>query len=402
MTTLLNTVPKQKFEFSNSAPPTVSDYIAPIRPSVRIGFEKPDLSRIRIIDLVHNHRERIVERGIGATRRWVGWCPFCGDSGHDARKGPVNRFGIRSVGDKELFKCHRCGKGGDAVTFIMERDGVNFQEALSILGLSGKPIEIKRVVARQEPECRPLEFLDPPDANWQRSVLDVIRECEERLWSPSGAVALKYLRDRKLSDETIRKFRLGLNASNRHIADHRWISRGITIPRFYDNNLWAVNVRRSKADYERDGQKTMHVGGSRASVFFNGDSMFSDAHTLFVVGGEFDAMTGIQDSPGGVSFVTLGGESATPSEEIKLALGFKNVLVCLDNDDTGNKGALKWAWAGKRVVVPNGLKDLNDFAKAGGDVRGWIEETVLEYLSDLGCEPTLGASGEIKILAKRE
>jgi len=50
------------------------------------------------------------------------------------------------------------------------------------------------------------------------------------------------------------------------------------------------------------------------------------------------------------------------------------VYVCLDNDDAGDLGAVKWAEIGqaRRVKVPKG-KDITEYAQIGGDVPAWLD-----------------------------
>jgi len=75
----------------------------------------------RRIDLVA-YASRIVElrqRG----RVWWGCCPF------HAERTPS----FKVDGEKQLWKCFGCGKGGDLFTFVMEIERVDFAGALEIL-----------------------------------------------------------------------------------------------------------------------------------------------------------------------------------------------------------------------------------------------------------------------------
>ena len=54
---------------------------------------------------------------------YIGLCPF------HQEKSPS--FSVAE--DKQIFKCFGCGKGGSVISFLMEIEGMPFQEALAYL-----------------------------------------------------------------------------------------------------------------------------------------------------------------------------------------------------------------------------------------------------------------------------
>jgi len=75
-----------------------------------------------LLDFVPNLRKR--------GREYVGPCPFC-------REGD-DRFVVSPDKGRDgtgLFWCRRCNKGGDAITYLREVDGLSYWEALDALGL---------------------------------------------------------------------------------------------------------------------------------------------------------------------------------------------------------------------------------------------------------------------------
>lgn len=64
--------------------------------------------------------------------RWLLWCcPF-----HDDHEPS---FGVTA--DNGRWHCFGCGKSGDAITWLMEREGLTFREACKRLGaLTGLPL----------------------------------------------------------------------------------------------------------------------------------------------------------------------------------------------------------------------------------------------------------------------
>lgn len=104
--------------------------------------------------------------------------------------------------EKNMWHCFGCGKGGDAFAFVMEIEGLDFREALTLLA-EKTGVEL--------PKYRVAE----PGAKENKDRLFALLELatkfyEKQLWDGAGKDRiLKYLRERGLSDESIRQFRLG-------------------------------------------------------------------------------------------------------------------------------------------------------------------------------------------------
>jgi DNA primase len=129
-----------------------------------------------------------------AGTNFVGLCPF-----HKEKTGSFNVNGA-----KQFFYCFGCQATGDVFTFVGRLENVGFPEAVRIVAQKcGIPLP-KR------------EFSSPEQAAEARlrgKLLDLQESAaawfEEQLRSPEGAMAREYLAGRGLSDEGIRKFRIG-------------------------------------------------------------------------------------------------------------------------------------------------------------------------------------------------
>lgn len=68
--------------------------------------------------------------------------------GEHPMKCPVHDDRVASASvnrTKGLWNCHACGKGGTAVTIVMEREGKEFPEAVSFVeGLTGGSLRVER------------------------------------------------------------------------------------------------------------------------------------------------------------------------------------------------------------------------------------------------------------------
>ena len=128
---------------------------------------------------------------------YLGLCPF-----HNEKTGS---FTVSPA--KGIYKCFGCGKGGNAVNFIMEHEQMSYVEALKYLAEKYHiPVEEKELTPEQRREQTERE-----------SMLIVSAYANEyfqyQLWNTDEgrSVGLGYLRQRGISDEMIRKFGLGYN-----------------------------------------------------------------------------------------------------------------------------------------------------------------------------------------------
>ncbi len=128
---------------------------------------------------------------------YLGLCPF-----HNEKTGS---FTVSPA--KGIYKCFGCGKGGNAVNFIMEHEQMSYVEALKYLANKYHiPIEEKELTDEQRREQTERE-----------SMLIVTAYANEyyqyQLWhtDEGRSVGLGYLRQRGISDEMIRAFGLGYN-----------------------------------------------------------------------------------------------------------------------------------------------------------------------------------------------
>jgi DNA primase len=128
------------------------------------------------------------------AQRYTGLCPF--------HKEKTPSFSVHA--GQQFFYCFGCQASGDVFSFVGKIENVGFPEAVRIVaGKCGIPLP-KR------------EFSSPEEAAGARlraKLLELHETAatwfEEQLRSPGGALAREYLRGRGLSDEGIKKFRIG-------------------------------------------------------------------------------------------------------------------------------------------------------------------------------------------------
>ncbi len=125
-------------------------------------------------------------------QRWVGLCPFHGE------KTPS--FSVNQ--ELGLYRCWGCQVRGDVITFVREVEHLDFVGSVELLaGWAGITL---RYSDKDEGESRKRR------ARLVRAVEQAVDWYHERLLSaPDAAVARKYLRERGLSGDEVRAFRIG-------------------------------------------------------------------------------------------------------------------------------------------------------------------------------------------------
>lgn len=124
---------------------------------------------------------------------YFGLCPF------HSEKSPS--FSVSPA--KQMYYCFGCGAGGNVITFIMEYENYSFTEALRMLA-DRAGVELPTM--EYDKEAR-------EQADLRTTLLEINKTAANyfyyQLKQPQGQIGYQYLKDRKLSDETITRFGLG-------------------------------------------------------------------------------------------------------------------------------------------------------------------------------------------------
>ena len=184
--------------------------------------------RVDIVDLISSYL-KLQKSGVNYKAR----CPFHNEKTPSFFVSP----------ERQIWHCFGCHAGGDIFSFVRQIEGVEFADALRILAARAG-IELHR----QSQEYKQFQTA--------RTKLYEICELatkffEKQLWeSTAGKEALAYLRNRGLTDESIRNFRLGyapdswralVDFLKRHYSEEEIFSAGLIVkktdnlePVFYD------------------------------------------------------------------------------------------------------------------------------------------------------------------------
>ena len=314
-----------------------------------------------------------------------GACPLCG--GDDRFLAwPDHPSG------RGRFWCRRCGRKGDAIDFIRERDGLTFPEAVRALG--GEPGQWRPpATAPRSPS--PPRAATPPSPRWQERGRLIMERSRARLWEPDSW-ALAELHRRGLNDETIRTAGLGDNPVTwlddagkwGLTGSDIWLPRGIVIPWLAGGELWRLNIRRRRDDLQGGkGPKFIGPRGWAGGNPLYGVDAVTAAKLVILVEGELDALTLRQHAGDLVTPVATGstGGARCLRWVARLALA-PLVLISFDADAAGDEAAKYWLG-----VLDQARRwrpfwdDVNSMAQAGADVRGWVAAALRQH-ADSHCD----------------
>ena len=309
------------------------------------------------------------------------------------------------------------GESGDGIQFVMHEYDLSWGEAVEWLRqeLGGSAPPLKRTLAGITPD---MPTSEPPPADWQQHLRAACIQAQSILWSPAGLPTLDYLRhERGLTDDTIRRAGLGytptaLKTDYRYLDDKGAqrrviIPAGIVIPWEIDGVLWAVRVRSRVGNFaralniaddrftfgSRAGQvidKYLSAKGSRpGGALYGADTLPAQTKVIFFEG-EFDTLIAAQTLGEHAACVTFGSASNVPAHlgarwREKLAYA-THIFSALDSDTAGQTATnrLENSFSNRhtRLTLPNGCKDITDYAQMGGDLSSWLHAALVEPVPD--------------------
>ena len=168
------------------------------------GFDQNIIFRVQeandIVDVISEHVS-LTKKG----KEMVGLCPFHQD----------NRPSMNVSVVKQIFKCFACGAGGDVFKFVQMRENLSFPQAVERLA-DRAGIKVEAVKRRSRPENKPA--IDPNRLGrvnaWAGKYFQ-----ETLADKKKGKDARAYLADRGISDESIKKWQLGLGGGGEELLE---------------------------------------------------------------------------------------------------------------------------------------------------------------------------------------
>jgi DNA primase len=322
---------------------------------------------VNIVEVVSAHTE-LRRRGA----RYVGLCPF-----HDER---TPSFTVDSA--RSLYYCFGCQAGGDVFSFLQEKEGLDFREA------------VEQLADRNGVELT-YDSRDPADEEKRRGrerLHELVSKAAEfygrYLWdSAEAAKARTYLESRGLGRDVLSDFGVGYSPSawdrvltsalRSGFSEDELSAAGLAqkgrqggyYDRFRARIMFPLRDARGRvrgfgARSVRDGQSPKYVNSPESSVYHKGRSLFgidrARAHAtrageVIVVEGYTDVLALHQ--AGFENAVASMGTALTEEQLAELARLAHVVLLAFDADRSGTEAMLRVqrAAAGRQLelkVIP--------------------------------------------------
>jgi DNA primase len=314
-----------------------------------------------IVEIVSAHTE--LRR---SGQRYQGLCPF-----HDER---TPSFSVNAT--EKVYHCFGCGVGGDVITFVEEKEGLAFGEAVEALAdRYGVEVEREEEDPRAEEvrkrRARLVELLDRTAGFYA-----------VYLWeSEEAAKAREYLVGRGLREETLREFGVGFAPNKWDTVYLRGQQAGFTVAEMVAAGLVKKGTKGGYLDHfrarimfpirdargrmqglggraTREGQRAKYVNSPEGELYRKSRTLYgierartaiAKAGRAVVVEGYTDVIAAHQAGVG--ETVAVMGTAITP-EQVKLLSAYaEEVVLALDADRAGREAMLRaqGVAAGKRV-----------------------------------------------------
>ena len=335
-------------------------------------------SRNDIVDLISTY---VPLKKKGSS--YFGLCPFHNE------KSPS--FSVSR--DKQMYYCFGCGAGGNVFTFLMEYENFSFPEALKYLaeraGMELPEEELNEEAKRAMDEKARLREMNKLSANYFYYLLH----------SKRGQKGLAYLKDRGITDATIKHF--GLGYADIYNDDlYRFLkSKGYSDEDLKDSALVTIDERRGGSDkfWNRvifpimdvnnrvigfggrvmgDG-KPKYLNSPETTIFDKSRNLYglnvartTRKNYLILCEGYMDVIS--MHQAGFTNAVASLGTALTSGHASLLKRYTQEVLLLYDSDDAGVRAALRAipilreAGVSSRVVNLKPHKDPDEFIKALG------------------------------------
>jgi hypothetical protein len=324
---------------------------------------------MNLIDLIPFEMKRVGAKDGG---EYHGPCPLCGGT---------DRFHVwPGQGDHGTWWCRGCSKGGDAIQYLRDVEGMGYKQACQRLG-----VEAKELDPLQVPPVKPVSGFTPSDSvapadKWAGKAGNFVTHCQQALLE--NKTACQWLAERGIDQKTAEKYRLGWNGKDfwrdrtawglpeELKPDGKpkklWIPAGLVIPWSVAGRLHRLRIRRP------EGEPRYYVvpGSGRSPMISR-----PDAAAYVVVESELDAILLDSLASDLVGIIAQGNSTAKPDQATWQPLQQAvSIMVALDTDEAGAKASVWWkqqlSTATRWPIV--GGKDPGDAYKAGIDLRAWI------------------------------
>ena len=296
---------------------------------------------VNIVDVISSYMP-LTKKG----KNYFGVCPF-----HDDHSPSMS-----VAEDKQIYKCFSCGESGNVFTFLEKYENISFLEAVKkCADLSG--IEFNYGKSTQK--------------NYNQDLYDIYKFAsklyQNNLHSKEGKEAREYLKNRKLDDNIIKEFEIGLSLNQASILtdalkkkydEKTLIKSGLVSEGDYNlydiyrnrimfplydlsGNIVGYNGRIYNSNNKNDSK---YINSKETPIFKKGELLFNyhrakkearEYKFVIVVEGQIDAIRCYQ--AGYKNVVASLGTAITKEHAMLLRKLSNNIVLCFDGDSAGEK-----------------------------------------------------------------
>ncbi|NLX72485.1 MAG: DNA primase [Bacteroidales bacterium] len=359
----------------------------------------------RIIELAQSRITDIISEFVNLKRRgvnYIGNCPFHNEKTPSFIVSP----------NKGIFKCFGCGKGGNAVNFLMEHEQLSFVDAIKTLGR-------KFHIVIEEKEPSPEEMAQQNE----RESMMLVTEYAAKYFTKTlfetdegQSVGLGYFKHRGISDETIRKFQLGYSPEQRDALTKQAQEHGYKLQylektglsivrddykgdRFRGRVIFPIHSLSGKVIafggriLKSDAKAAKYLNSPESEIYHKSRVLYGLYHArqeivkqdrCYLVEGYTDVLSFHQ---AGITNVVASSGTALTVEQIRLMARFSpNVTIIYDGDTAGIKASIRGidllleeGMNIKVLLLPDG-EDPDSFAKKLGKEK--LNSYIAEHETD--------------------
>lgn len=330
---------------------------------------------------------------------FIGLCPFHNEKTPSFSVSPA----------KGIYKCFGCGKGGNAVNFIMDHEQLGYVEALKFLAK-------KYNIEVEERELSPEEIKQ----RTERDSLMVVTAWAQRYFtdnlhkhSEGKAIGLSYFRERGFREDIVDKFQLGYSLEQRDALTQAagregykqeyLVKTGLSIgrddgsafDRFFGRVMFPIHAISGRVIafggrvMRADAKTAKYLNSPESEIYHKSNVLYglffakkaiTQHDKCFMVEGYTDVISLHQ---AGIENVVASSGTALTPDQIRLIKRFTpNITILYDSDPAGIKASIR----GIDLILEEGLNVKVVLMPEGEDPDSFAHKhsatQVLEYISE--------------------
>lgn len=317
-------------------------------------------------------------------RNFFGLCPFHNEKSPSFSVSP----------DKQIFHCFGCGVGGNVFTFLQKIEGISFVEAVQTLA------------ERSNIQLPTLQNSADSYKEELKSKVYKVNEFtaqfyHENLYKPEAKIAQEYIKKRKLTNNTLKSFRIGFSGKfdelyrelkKQGFEDTEILESGLVnkndngkyIDRYRNRLMFPICDARGRViafgGRVLDDSKPKYINSPENVVYSKGRNLFGlnvakkgDTKKLLIVEGYMDVISLHQR--GITNVVAPLGTALTQQQGWLLRKNAEQIILSFDSDEAGLTAKIRALdilqnmGCDIRILQMEGAKDPDEYIIKYGNVR---------------------------------